>query len=149
MPPKFDRRFRESDYGRSQDHEKENLLGEYHDDVSDEEDFFGGKVPSSSSRRVMQPDPKVQHVQRQVNEVVEIMHDNIGKVLDRGERLDDLQEKSDDLAYSASMFRVSAKGLRSHFWWQECKMRLLLLIVVVVILLIIFIPIIVKSTRQN
>ena len=33
-------------------------------------------------------------VQRQVDEVVEIMHDNIGKVLDRGERLEDLQEKS-------------------------------------------------------
>ncbi|XP_038063677.1 vesicle-associated membrane protein 4-like [Patiria miniata] len=147
MPPKFNRRLRESDYKQSKEHEKENLLGEYHDDVSDEEDFFGGKTPPS--RKVMQQDPKIQHVQRQVEEVVDIMHDNIGKVLDRGERLEDLQEKSDDLAYSASMFRVSAKGLRSHFWWQECKMRLLLLIVVVVILLIIFIPIIVKSTNQN
>ena len=28
---------------------------------------------------------------------------------------------TDDLLYSASMFKTSAKGLRSHFWWQQCK----------------------------
>ncbi len=128
---------------------QENLLGDYHDNDSDEEeDFFAGKLnSSSSSRRGARPDPKIQHVQKQVDEVIDVMHDNISKVLDRGEKIDDLQEKSEELVYSASVFRVSAKGLRSHFWWRECKMRLLLLVVVVVILLIIFIPIIVKSTN--
>ena len=28
---------------------------------------------------------------------------------------------TDELVYNASVFRVSAKGLRSHFWWRECK----------------------------
>ncbi|XP_071802386.1 vesicle-associated membrane protein 4-like [Asterias amurensis] len=146
MPPKFKR----NGYSHVQEHEKENLLGDYHDnDSDDEEDFFAGKLNPSSSRRIARPDPKIQHVQNQVDEVIDVMHDNISKVLDRGEKLDDLQEKSDELVYNASLFRVSAKGLRSHFWWRECKMRLLLLVVVVVILLIIFIPIIVKSTNKG
>ena len=33
-------------------------------------------------------------VQRQVDEVIDVMKDNVDKVLDRGEKLEDLQEKS-------------------------------------------------------
>ena len=41
-------------------------------------------------------------VQNQVDEVVDIMKDNVEKVLDRGEKLDDLQEKSG--RYKSVMF---------------------------------------------
>ncbi|XP_072016763.1 vesicle-associated membrane protein 3-like [Amphiura filiformis] len=141
MPPKFKRHMKDQDVLAAQAHERVNLLGEYHDDEDgDEDDFFLNQSPVSR-----QGDGKIQKVQRQVDEVVDIMKDNVDKVLDRGEKLEDLQEKSDELVYSASMFRVSAKGLRSHFWWQECKMRLILLAVVLIILLVIFIPIILKT----
>lgn len=43
------------------------------------------------------------HVQSQVNEVKVILTDNISKVLQRGERLDDLIGKSDDLQASVSV----------------------------------------------
>ena len=33
-------------------------------------------------------------VQNQVNEVIDVMRDNIGKVLDRGEKLSELEVKS-------------------------------------------------------
>ena len=33
-------------------------------------------------------------VQGQVDEVIDVMQDNIGKVMDRGQRLEDLQDKS-------------------------------------------------------
>ena len=33
-------------------------------------------------------------LQSQVHEVVDVMKDNIGKVMDRGDRLDDLHDKS-------------------------------------------------------
>ena len=33
-------------------------------------------------------------VQGQVEEVIDVMQDNIGKVMDRGQRLEDLQDKS-------------------------------------------------------
>ncbi len=37
---------------------------------------------------------KTQQVQSQVNEVVDIMQDNIDKVMEMGERLDSLQNKT-------------------------------------------------------
>lgn len=43
------------------------------------------------------------NVQSQVNEVKVILTDNISKVLERGERLDDLIDKTDDLQASVSI----------------------------------------------
>ncbi|RXM91701.1 Vesicle-associated membrane protein 4 [Acipenser ruthenus] len=48
------------------------------DDSDEEEDFF--------------------LVQTQVDEVIDVMQENITKVIERGERLDDLQDKSDSTA---------------------------------------------------
>ncbi|KAG8003414.1 Vesicle-associated membrane protein 4, partial [Nibea albiflora] len=53
-----------------------NLLEE---DSDEEEDFF--------------------LVQSQVDEVIDVMQENISKVIERGERLDDLQDKSDEDDY--------------------------------------------------
>lgn len=36
----------------------------------------------------------VPRVQSQVDEVIDVMQENISKVIERGERLDDLQDKS-------------------------------------------------------
>ena len=41
--------------------------------------------------------PAVYRLQSQVHEVVDVMKDNIGKVMDRGDRLDDLHDKSGSL----------------------------------------------------
>lgn len=49
---------------------------------------------------------KLDHVQGQVNEVKVILKDNINKVLERGDRLDDLIDKTDDLQASVSLFIV-------------------------------------------
>lgn len=37
---------------------------------------------------------RVLRVQSQVDEVIDVMQENISKVIERGERLDDLQDKS-------------------------------------------------------
>lgn len=39
----------------------------------------------------------VLRVQSQVDEVIDVMQENISKVIERGERLDDLQDKSGEL----------------------------------------------------
>lgn len=44
-------------------------------------------------------------VQGQVNEVKVILKDNINKVLERGERLDDLVDKTHDLQATVSIIR--------------------------------------------
>lgn len=147
MPPKFKRHLRSGDLAGSNDVERVNLLGEYHDD-DEEEDFFYERSPVPKPGQSNQSSSKVQKVQGQVDEVVGVMRGNMEKVMDRGEKLEDLEDKTEDLMFSASIFKVSAKGLRSHFWWQQCKMRILMLVVVVIILLIVLIPIILKTRNK-
>lgn len=53
-------------------------------------------------------------VQNQVDEVIDVMQENITKVIERGERLDDLQDKSGAMlnaalqAFSPCLFPIAA-----------------------------------------
>jgi vesicle-associated membrane protein 4 len=57
---------------------------------------------------------------------MDVMRDNIGKVLQRGEKLDDLEEKSDHLVAGATEFRRSSHKMQKQMWWQSCKVWLIM-----------------------
>jgi vesicle-associated membrane protein 4 len=69
------------------------------------------------------------------------MRDNINKVSQRGERLDALQDKTDNLAISAQGFRRGANRVRKQMWWKDMKMRVCLIVGVIALLLVIIVPI--------
>ena len=46
------------------------------------------------------------------------MQNNIQKVSERGENLDNLQHKTDNLAVSAQGFRRGANRVRKQMWWK-------------------------------
>ncbi len=68
------------------------------------------------------------------------MRDNINKVSQRGERLDALQDKTDNLAVSAQGFRRGANRVRKQMWWKDMKMRMCLIAGIIILLCIIIIP---------
>ena len=74
------------------------------------------------------------NVQGEIEDVRGIMSENIERVLERGERIDLLVDKTDRLGGSARDFRVRSRGLRRKMWWKN--IRLMVLLVVVVIFLI-------------
>ncbi len=47
------------------------------------------------------------------------MRENINKVSQRGERLDALQDKTDNLATSAQGFRRGANRVRKQMWYVQ------------------------------
>lgn len=70
------------------------------------------------------------------------MRDNINKVSERGERLDSLQDKTDNLAVSAQGFRRGANRVRKAMWWKDMKMRMCIIsLVIVLVVVIIVVPI--------
>ena len=69
--------------------------------------------------------------QREIDDVRGIMTENIERVLERGERLDLLIDKTDRLGGSARDFRFRSKGLRRRMWWKNVKLMVLLTVVVV------------------
>ncbi|KAI0291982.1 synaptobrevin [Russula brevipes] len=91
--------------------------------------------------------PKTAAVQAQIDDTVNIMRDNITKVVERQERLDSLQDKTDNLAVSAQGFRRNANRVRKNMWWKDMKMRLIIGFAVLVIIAIIIFSI-VKATHH-
>lgn len=69
------------------------------------------------------------------------MRENINKVSQRGERLDALQDKTDNLAVSAQGFRRGANRVRKQMWWKDMKMRVCIIVGIIILLLIIIIPV--------
>ncbi|XP_061763792.1 vesicle-associated membrane protein 8 [Nerophis ophidion] len=81
--------------------------------------------------------PKLDAVQGQVNEVKVILRDNIDKVLERGDRLDDLIGKTDDLQASADSFQRTSTQVARKYWWKNIKMMIIIGVVVLVVLILI------------
>ncbi|VCW83928.1 unnamed protein product [Gulo gulo] len=74
----------------------------------------GSSAASSSNRRLQQ-------TQNQVDEVVDIMRVNVDKVLERDQKLSELDDRADALQAGASQFETSAAKLKRKYWWKNCK----------------------------
>ena len=68
------------------------------------------------------------------------MKKNLESVAQRGEHIDQLQDKSENLNQSAQGFRRGANRVRKQMWWKNMKMRIWILVGIIVLLLIIIIP---------
>ena len=73
----------------------------------------------------------VKNVQAEIDNVRGIMTENIERVLERGERIDLLVDKTDRLGEGARDFRVRSKGLRRRMWWKNVKLMALVAVVIV------------------
>ncbi|KAG0163061.1 hypothetical protein DFQ28_000633 [Apophysomyces sp. BC1034] len=92
---------------------------------------------------------KTQQVQQQVDEVVNIMQENIDKVMQRGERLDDLRGKTEDLQATAGHFRRGANQVRKRMWWKDLKWKIIIAVTILAILGIIIGSIVGTQTNKN
>ncbi|MCI4392431.1 hypothetical protein PGIGA_G00145760 [Pangasianodon gigas] len=80
---------------------------------------------------------RVKALQSQVDGVKDIMTQNVDRILARGERLDDLMDKSEDLQAGAQNFKHTSQKVARAYWWKNVKLIIVIVVIVVVILLII------------
>lgn len=90
---------------------------------------------------------KTAAIQAQIDDTVGIMRENINKVAERGERLDSLQDKTDNLAVSAQGFRRGANRVRKAMWLKDFKMKICLVIGVIILIVVIVVPIAVHFSK--
>ncbi|KAJ8964888.1 hypothetical protein NQ314_004548, partial [Rhamnusium bicolor] len=64
---------------------------------------------------------RLQQTQAQVDEVVDIMKTNVEKVLERDQKLSELDDRADALQQGASQFEQQAGKLKRKFWLQNLK----------------------------
>lgn len=96
------------------------------------EDQGGSSAPRVSDKRLAQ-------TQAQVDEVVGIMRVNVEKVLERDQKLSDLDNRADALQHGAAQFEQQAGKLKKKMWWQNMKMMLIIGAVGGVLLIIIIV----------
>jgi len=84
-------------------------------------------------------------LQAQIDDTVGVMRENINKVSQRGERLDSLQDKTDNLAVSAQGFRRGANRVRKQMWWKDMKMRICIIVGIIILLIVIIVPAVVAT----
>jgi len=78
----------------------------------------------------------IRNVQKEMDDVRDIMSENIERVLERGERIDLLVDKTDRLGGSARDFRVRSTGLRRRMWWKNVRLMALLGLVIIFLMYI-------------
>jgi vesicle-associated membrane protein 7 len=73
----------------------------------------------------------IANVQEEISNVQGIMSRNIETLLERGERIDLLVDKTDRLGGSAHDFRIRGRNLRRRMWWKNIKLMVMLIMVVI------------------
>ncbi|KAB2600465.1 vesicle-associated membrane protein 726 [Pyrus ussuriensis x Pyrus communis] len=104
---------------------------------------FGPKLKDHMKYCVDHPEEinKLAKVKAQVTEVKGVMMENIEKVLDRGEKIELLVDKTDNLRSQAQDFRTQGTKMKRKMWLQNMKMKLIVVAILVVIALIIYLSI--------
>lgn len=94
--------------------------------------------PNSSTIAGSTPTQKrLQQTQAQVDEVVGIMRVNVEKVMDREQKLTELDKRADALQHGASQFENAAGKLKRKQWWANMKMMIIMGVIGFVLLVII------------
>ncbi|KAE8715061.1 VAMP722 protein [Hibiscus syriacus] len=100
---------------------------------------FGPKLKEHMQYCVEHPEEisKLAKVKAQVSEVKGVMMENIEKVLDRGEKIELLVDKTENLHHQAQDFRNTGTKIRRKMWLQNMKIKLIVLGILIALTLII------------
>lgn len=80
---------------------------------------------------------KTARIKGQVAEVSEIMSQNIEAAKQRGENLENLQDKVQDLELGAKQFGENSKKVKQNLWYKNKKMTVILTLVALIVLAVI------------
>ncbi|XP_027769519.1 putative vesicle-associated membrane protein 726 isoform X1 [Solanum pennellii] len=104
---------------------------------------FGSKLKEHMKYCCDHPEEisKLSKVKAQVSEVKGVMMENIEKVLDRGEKIELLVDKTDNLRSQAQDFRQQGTKIRRKMWYENMKIKLVVFAIILVLILIIILSV--------
>jgi len=80
---------------------------------------------------------KLSKVRKQVDELKGVMLENIDKVLQRGEKLEIMVEKSEMLEEQAKIFQKKSTEVKRHFCMQNARLIVIIAVIIIIIILVI------------
>ncbi|XAR53518.1 hypothetical protein NMG60_11022106 [Bertholletia excelsa] len=107
--------------------EDDNLFGDRFSIAYNLDREFGPRLKEHMQYCMNHPDEisKLSKLKAQITEVKGIMMDNIEKVLDRGEKIELLVDKTENLQFQADSFQRQGRQLRRKMWLQNLQMKLM------------------------
>ncbi|KAG6833281.1 hypothetical protein H0H87_009456 [Tephrocybe sp. NHM501043] len=100
----------------------------------------GNGRPARNSRAI---------AQAELAETVSIMRENIQALSGRGERLQTLEARTENLVIAARGFRKTSNKVRKAMWWKDMKMRIIIALVVSVVIGLTTLSIVQAVRRKN
>ena len=83
---------------------------------------------------------KINSTQQQVNDVILIMKDNLDKTLERDEKLDNIENKTEELQDSSKRFEKVSIKLKQKMMWKNIKfisvLAIILLMFIIIVILV-------------
>ncbi|KAF9141948.1 Vesicle-associated membrane protein [Mortierella sp. GBA39] len=80
---------------------------------------------------------RIKQVQGEIEQVKDVMVQNIERVLERGERIELLVDKTDNLNQQAFAFKKRSTVLKQKMWWKNAKLMVILILVVILLIYLI------------
>ncbi|GME87514.1 hypothetical protein B5S28_g2522 [[Candida] boidinii] len=87
------------------------------------------------------------NLQNTLQETAGIMRNNIEAINQRGEMLEDIDTRANDLSNNAKLFNRSANKVRKDMWKKNLKLKLCLVLIIVIILIVIIVPIAIHFSK--
>eukprot|EP01083_Nonionella_stella_P071942 193624_1 len=79
-----------------------------------------------------QKDDKITQIRRDIDATKETLVTNIELATQRGEKLENLDDRANELQQNANLFNKSAKQARRRFWFRDLKASLLLIVLIII-----------------
>ncbi|CAB3992948.1 vesicle-associated membrane 4-like [Paramuricea clavata] len=133
---------------RSKASERAFLLVSDSDEDEDEEMGLPPARPCSHHNSRTKPDNQLSKVKEDIVTVTKTMQNNMNKVLDRGSKLEDLQDKTEDLDMSAFKFVRGSRKLQRKMWWQNMKLKLLFGFIFLALLVVLIVSLVIKHKKS-
>ncbi|XP_078157896.1 vesicle-associated membrane protein 711-like [Carex rostrata] len=82
---------------------------------------------------------RMNRIKGEMSQVRNVMIENIDKVLDRGERLEVLADKTANMQGTTMRFKRQARRFRNTVWWRNVKLTVALIFLLLVIIYIVLV----------
>jgi vesicle-associated membrane protein 7 len=72
---------------------------------------------------------KEERIRKDIDEVTSLVTENVESILQRGEKLDVLEEKSEQLSEKSHLFQKQGRSLKREMWWKNAKLWIVFIII--------------------
>ena len=106
-----------------------------------------GNANNSASKTTDDSNAKLHNLQNTLDETAGIMRNNLEAINQRGETLEDMDTRANELSNNAKMFNRSANQVRKDMWKKNMKLKLCVILIVIILLIVIIVPIAVHFSK--